>query len=127
VRALAISCLIGALASDLAYWRTADFVWADFSDWLITGAVVVGALAFLVAIVEALARRRRGRVSWGTVLLNLVAWGVAAADMLVHTRDSWTSIAPWGVGLSALAVLIACVAVLIEHSATRPILAEELA
>ena len=40
------------------------------------------------------------------VLLAAVAWLLSIADTLIHTRDSWTSVVPWGLTLSALCVLI---------------------
>lgn len=125
LKALAASCLLGALATDIAYWRTTDFLWADFSDWLITAAVVVGAVAFLVALVEALLRRRRGPFPWILGLLNVIAWLLAVADMFFHTRDSWTSVAPWGLALSFLAVLFVFIAEWMQHATSASRLAEE--
>ena len=31
---------------------------------------------------------------------------LATFDMLVHTRDAWTSVVPWGLVLSAAIVLV---------------------
>jgi len=31
---------------------------------------------------------------------------LATFDMLVHTRDAWTSVVPWGLVLSATIVLV---------------------
>jgi uncharacterized membrane protein len=30
-----IACFTGALFSDIAYWKTAEMMWADFSAWLL--------------------------------------------------------------------------------------------
>jgi uncharacterized membrane protein len=30
---------------------------------------------------------------------------LAILNMLIHTRDAWTSVVPWGLALSALTVL----------------------
>ena len=40
-----ITCFIGALLTDLAYWKTADMQWANFSVGLIAGGLVMRPLA----------------------------------------------------------------------------------
>jgi uncharacterized membrane protein len=40
------------------------------------------------------------------VVGNVVALILATFDMLVHTRDAWTSVVPWGFVLSAAIVLV---------------------
>jgi uncharacterized membrane protein len=129
LRALAASSVVGALASDVAYWRTADFVWADFSDWLVSAAVIVGFVAMVVAVVEALASKQtRGEeFSLLYAVLNVVAWILAVLDMFVHTRDSWTSVAPWGLALSLLSVLAVFASTWWQHAAASPAISEKLA
>ncbi len=126
LRAFAAVCLVGALATDIAYALTADFPWVDFSDWLVSAGAVVGVLAFLVGIIE-LFTRRRGRVRAPSLLLDLVAWAVAVLDMLFHTRDSWTSVVPWGLALSALAVLILLISELVMRAAPASAISERVA
>jgi uncharacterized membrane protein len=106
--AFSASCFIGALATDIAYWRTADMMWSDFSDWLLTFGVVVGCVAVVVAVVETLILRSplRGRMTWPYALGSLIALIIATFDMFVHTRDAWTSVVPWGLVLSAATVLV---------------------
>jgi uncharacterized membrane protein len=102
------SCLVGTLATDITYWRTADMMWSDFSDWLLTFGVIIGAVAVVVAVIETLILRapRRGRIAWPYALGSLVALILATFDMFVHTRDAWTSVVPWGLVLSAATVLV---------------------
>ena len=102
--AFAASALIGALVTDVAYWRTADFVWVDMSDWLVTAGAIVGFVALLVGVVETIARRE-ARTTWSHALLSLIAWALSVLNALVHTRDGWTSVVPLGVVLSAVTVL----------------------
>lgn len=106
--AFAASCFVGTLATDLAYWRTADMMWADFSAWLLTVGVIVGYVAVVVALIETFAVRSplRGRVTWPYALGCLVALILATFDMFVHTRDAWTSVVPLGLVLSAAIVLV---------------------
>lgn len=107
--AFAASCLLGTLATDIVYWWTADIIWADFSDWLVSAGVVVGWVAVIVALIEIFAvrsarfRQRSGAYASALVLaLIVMALILATVDMLVHTRDAWTSVVPWGVILSAV-------------------------
>jgi uncharacterized membrane protein len=102
------SCFIGTLATDLAYWRTVNVMWVDFSDWLVTVGVIVGYLTIVVALIETFAIRSplRPRATWPYVLGNLVALILATFNMLVHTRDAWTSVVPWGLVLSAATALV---------------------
>ena len=103
-----IVCFVGTLLTDLAYWRTADMMWADFSAWLLTVGVIVGCITVVVALVETFAVRSplRGRLTWPYALGFLVALILATLDMFVHTRDAWTSVVPWGLVLSAAIVLV---------------------
>jgi uncharacterized membrane protein len=109
--AFAVSCFLGMLATDIAYWGTADMMWADFSDWLVTAGVVVGYVAILLALIEVFALRsgRLRRPSWLYAIGNIVTLILATLNMLVHTRDAWTSVVPWGVVLSAAVVVVALV------------------
>jgi uncharacterized membrane protein len=106
--AFTASCFVGTLATDLAYWRTADMMWADFSAWLLTVGVIVGCVTVVVALIETFAVRSplRGRLTWPYALGFLVALILATLDMFVHTRDAWTSVVPLGLLLSAATVLV---------------------
>jgi uncharacterized membrane protein len=119
--AFSVSCFIGALASDIAYWRTADVVWADFSDWLITVGVIVGYATLAIALVEIYVIRT-GRLyrPWLYVIGMIVTLILATFDMMVHTRDAWTSVVPWGVVLSAAVVVVALVAASMRQERYKP-------
>jgi uncharacterized membrane protein len=103
-----IVCFFGTLLSDLTYWWTADMMWADFSAWLLTVGVILGWLAVLAWLIDFLRGpliRAQGP-AWHQAIGNAVALVLATLNMLVHTRDAWTSVVPWGLVLSALVVLI---------------------
>jgi uncharacterized membrane protein len=95
------------LATDIAYWRTANMMWADFSAWLLTVGVVVGYVTIIVALIETFAIRSplRRRLTWPYAIGNVAALVLATFDTFVHTRDAWTSVVPWGLVLSAAVVL----------------------
>ena len=44
--------------------------------------------------------------AWVYAVGNLVALILATVNMLIHTRDAWTSIVPWGLGLSVVTVIV---------------------
>ena len=83
-------------------------MWADFSAWLLTVGVIVGYVTVAVALIETFAIHSplRRRATWRYAIGNVVALILATFDMLVHTRDAWTSVVPWGFVLSAAIVLV---------------------
>ncbi len=103
-----IACFVGALLTDLAYWRTAEMTWANFSSWLLTVGVIVGILAGVVGLVDFVGDRRirEQPTAWLHMAGNLTALVLAFFNMLIHTRDAWTSVVPTGLILSALVVVI---------------------
>jgi uncharacterized membrane protein len=102
----AASCFVGTLAADIAYWCTANMLWADFAAWLLTAGVIVGYVTFVVALFEAFAIRSALRPTLAYAIGNVAALILATVNMLVHTRDAWTSVVPWGLVLSAAVVII---------------------
>src|SRR3954447_8084287 len=93
-----IVCFVGTLLSDLTYWRTAEMMWADFSAWLVTVGVIMGFLAAIAGLTDFLAnpRIRAQSPAWPHLLGNLLALVLSVINMLIHTRDAWTSIVPTG-------------------------------
>jgi uncharacterized membrane protein len=103
-----IACFVGTLLTDFAYWRSAEMMWADFSAWLIAAGVVLGWLAAILGIIDLVGRRYAlpsDRI-WAYAIGHFVVLVLATVNMLVHTRDAWTSVVPWGIGLSAITVVI---------------------
>ncbi len=103
-----IVCFVGALITDITYFATANIIWADFSTWLITVGVIMGVLAAIAGLIDFLGNRliRTQRPAWPHVLGNLLVLVLATFNMLVHSRDAWTSVVPTGLILSVLVVLI---------------------
>jgi uncharacterized membrane protein len=103
-----IVCFVGALLTDLAYWRTAEMMWADFSAWLVTLGLITGVLAAIAGMVDFLGNRRirAQRPAWPHALGNFLVLALALFNAMVHSRDAWTSVVPLGLGLSAAVVLV---------------------
>ena len=103
-----IVCFVGTLITDIAYWRTAQMMWADISAWLLTIGLVMGGLAAIAGLIDFLSNRliRAQQPAWPHMVGNLVMWLVALLNALVHTRDAWTSVVPVGLILSVITVLI---------------------
>jgi uncharacterized membrane protein len=103
-----ITCFVGALITDIAYWRTADMQWSNFSGWLLTAGLVVSIFVVIAGLTDFIGERRIRRLpaAWIHGLGNALALILAIIDALVHTRDAYTSVAPSGLILSALVVLI---------------------
>jgi uncharacterized membrane protein len=103
-----IACFVGALLTDIAYYMTAEMMWADFSAWLLTVGFIIGILAALAGLTDFLGNRliRAQAPAWPHALGNLLVLILAFFNVLVHTRDAWTSVVPIGLLLSVVTVLI---------------------
>jgi uncharacterized membrane protein len=99
-------CFTLTLLTDVAYWRTANLMWSNFSSWLLLAGLVTGALALIAGTVAALVRRRRRRGEWRHGLLGLVVLAIAFVNSLVHAADGWTTVVPWLLVLSTATVLL---------------------
>ena len=103
-----IVCIVGTLLTDIAYWRSANLMWANFSAWLISTGVILGVLAAIAGIIDFIGDRRiRNRTAaWIHAIGNGLVLVLAILNMFIHSRDGWNSVVPWGLTLSALSVLI---------------------
>lgn len=101
-------CFTLALLTDIIYWQTAYLMWSEFSAWLLLIGIIMGSLGLLVGVIAALAPRTDDalHIDWAHIGTLLVVLILAFFNNLVHARDGWTSVVPWGLILSALTVLI---------------------
>jgi len=103
-----VVCFTLALLTDILYWQTSYLMWTEFSAWLLLAGIVMGCVALVFGVIVNLVRRRDNApyVGWarlGSLLFVLI---LAFFNNLVHARDGWTSVVPWGLTLSTLMVLI---------------------
>ncbi|PQZ84080.1 MULTISPECIES: DUF2231 domain-containing protein [unclassified Brevundimonas] len=117
--AFPISLFTFALFTDIAYLKTAEVQWTNFSAWLITGALVFGGVAGVFSIVDfALGARRHGS---RRPLIHLVAlalaWVLGLVNAFKHSQDAWSSVGAFGLSLSILCTLLVLFAGWIAYSA----------
>ena len=97
--------LIAALVTDVLYWRTALTQWENFSIWLITGGLLLAAVAGLALLLD-LAFHRAGRMHWLDFVLLTVAALLSVLNAFIHSRDGYTAVVPQGLALSAIVAVL---------------------
>ena len=101
--------LMAALFTDYMYYCNSLFQWSNFSAWLITGGLVLALIAVIFLLVD-IALGRAGPISWLDFSLLGAAVILSIFNVLVHTRDAWTSVVPTGITLSAVVTILLLVA-----------------
>jgi uncharacterized membrane protein len=117
--AFPLPLFLGALLSDVAYWRSYQVQWSNFSSWLIAGGLLVGGFALLWAVVGLVrsGRHGRGRAALYVVVL-LAMWVLGFVNALVHAKDAF-AIMPEALFLSAVTTALALVAAWMGYSGFR--------
>jgi uncharacterized membrane protein len=99
-----VVCFTLALLTDTAYVQTSNLMWTEFSSWLLLVGIASGTLAVLFGAAALVART--SSIGWPQMSGHVVALILAFFNNLIHARDGWTSVMPWGLTLSALTVLV---------------------
>src|SRR4051794_18645797 len=70
-----VGFLVGALATDLAFWGIGDPFWSRASLWLLAAGFVMGALAAVIGLIDFLTieRARTGSTGWVHFIGNAIA------------------------------------------------------
>jgi uncharacterized membrane protein len=99
-----IAFLVGALATDVAYWITRTAFWAEFSVWLIGAGVVMGVIAAILGLIDFLTveRARKHSAGWIHLIGNLVAMTIATISLLLRWGNPVAHVLPTGLILSAI-------------------------
>jgi len=119
VLAFPLPLFVGALLSDLAYDASYQVQWTNFASWLIAGALLMGGLALLWALVDwALSGAARTARHGVHAIALLVMCGVGFINALVHAKDAWAAM-PAGLWLSLASALLALVASWVGFSGLR--------
>ncbi|WP_041391724.1 DUF2231 domain-containing protein [Sphingobium sp. SYK-6] len=117
-----VAMFSGALLSDLAYLKTAEIQWSNFSAWLITGAMLGGTGALVWAALSFVLGKRRapGRPrALGYLLILAAMWILGLINAFQHSRDGWSSVGGAGLALSILCTLLALLAAWIGFAGIR--------
>lgn len=116
--AATVPLFLGALLSDYAYWSTHHIQWANFSSWLIAGALVFGAVALLCAVIGLVRRNGRSGSRLLYLLLLLATWVLGFINALIHAKDAW-AVMPTGLILSLIVTVLAIATTWIGFSTLR--------
>ena len=104
-------CFTLALATDLAFWQTANLMWQNFSSWLLFAGLVFGAIGLLAGLLDLVRRRTRPlRPGFFSVLLYLLILVLALVNSFIHAGDGWTAVVPYGLALSAITFVLCLLA-----------------
>jgi uncharacterized membrane protein len=100
-----IAFLVGTLGSDIAFMQTGDIFWARASMWLIGAALVMGALAAVVGMVDfAKIKEARGNVGWTHVLGNVTVVVLSAASLFMRFSQDVLTVTNIEMGISIVVV-----------------------
>ncbi len=104
-----VPLFLGALLSDIAYYKTYQIQWSNFASWLIAGGLLFCGLALLFALVNLIrAKRTRGRPLLYAVLL-MASFVLGLVNAFEHAKDAWATM-PSGLVLSVIATVLALAA-----------------
>jgi uncharacterized membrane protein len=102
-----IAFLVGALATDLVYWGTADAFWARASIWLVGAGLVMAGVAAIFGLIDFLTIRQARRTEgWVHLIGNVCVVVLALANLLIRLGDQVAAILPVGLILSAVTVAL---------------------
>lgn len=105
-------CFSLALATDLAFFMTANLMWQNFSAWLLFAGLIAGGLAILAGLLDLMrAHTRPMRPGLISIILFFVMLALALLNSLVHAGDGWTAVVPYGILLSAVTFAISLMTV----------------
>jgi uncharacterized membrane protein len=99
------AAFIAAFITDYMYSTTSLMQWANFSAWLIAGGLVLALIAAIALVIDFLLGTSR-RISWGHFIVLTIVVVLSIVNVLVHSRDAWTSVVPQGIILSGIVTVL---------------------
>ena len=105
---LPIGFLVGALLTDIFYWKTGWANYAYFSTWLIGAGIVTALLAAAFGMADFFGDRRVRNLNVARLHFagNLVVVVLSAINLWQRADDVAASVVPGGIILSAVVVLL---------------------
>jgi uncharacterized membrane protein len=104
-----VAFLVATLACDVAFWMTANILWAIGSMWLLGAALVMAALAALAGLTDFLGERRIRNIkdAWVHMIGNVIAVVLSLINFyLRYSNGVEAGIFPWGIWISLIVVLL---------------------
>ena len=101
-------CFVGALLTDLVYWRTAIYIWENFSIWLLTIGCIMAGFTAVAALATWISHPhvRVQRFATLHVITILAALILSIVNAFVHSRDGYLAVVPQGLTLSIIVVIL---------------------
>ncbi|HDS1743716.1 DUF2231 domain-containing protein [Pseudomonas putida] len=113
-----VPLFLGALLSDIAYFKSYQIQWSNFASWLIAGGLLFCGLTLLFALANLVRAERKGGRPTLYFLLLLVTWVLGLINAFEHAKDAW-AVMPAGLVLSLIVTVLACVAAWLGMSNLR--------
>ncbi len=108
-------CFTLTLATDIAFFFSANLMWQNFSSWLLFAGLVFGGIALVAGLMDLVRPRTRPlRPAFLSALLYLIILGLAVLNSLVHAGDGWTAVVPYGLALSAVTFVLCLIAAIVS-------------
>lgn len=104
-----VPLFLGALLSDIAYFKTYQIQWSNFASWLIVGGMLFCGLALVFALVNLIRAPRKAGRPLVVFLLLLATFVLGLLNAFEHAKDAWAAM-PSGLVLSSIVTLLACAA-----------------
>jgi len=113
-----IALFTAAVVTDIAYLKTAEVQWTNFSAWLITGALVFGGLVAAWALISLLLGLRSAERTPRLIYFGVLAamWVLGLVNAFKHSQDAWSSVGALGLILSILCSVLALIAGVLAFS-----------
>jgi uncharacterized membrane protein len=97
--------LIAAFVTDYMYYTTSLMQWANFSAWLIAGGLVLALVASIFLLIDVLLGHA-GTLHRLEFIGLVVVVVLSIFNVLIHSRDAWTSVVPSGIIISAICAIL---------------------
>jgi uncharacterized membrane protein len=113
-----VPLFLATVLSDLAYSRSYEIQWLNFSSWLIVGGLSFCGLALLWSLVELLRGAQRTGRPLVYFLLLLTVFVVGLFNAFQHARDAWATM-PGGLVRSIIVTVLAIAATWVGFARLR--------
>jgi uncharacterized membrane protein len=103
-----ITFLVATLVTDVTYWQTGNFFWAEVSFWSLGAGIATALLAGLAGAIDFISepRIRSLKTAWLHMIGNAAAIGVAFTNLMIRMDDHQGTVLSLGLTLSIAVVVI---------------------